>query len=169
MPITRTSIIGRKQLFFLSCRSSLFPFCPGEDVSGTVPPAALVKLPLVIAMDDDPGNLRVIEMLLTRNGYSVITAANGQEGLKLLRKMVPACLILDVMMPGMSGYDVCQVVKRDERLEKVPVIFLTGQDSPQDYRAGMDSGGVIYMAKPFKPERLLQAVRLVTLQAAPRG
>ena len=115
-------------------------------------------------MDDDPGNLRIIEMLLTRNGFSVLTARNGQEGLKLLRKMVPACLILDVQMPGMSGYDICAVVKRDERLEKVPVIFLTGQDSPQDYKTGMDAGGIIYMAKPFKPERLLQSVRLVTAQ-----
>ncbi len=133
----------------------------------TEQPQALVKLPLVVAMDDDPGNLRIIEMLLQRNGFSVLTASNGQEGLKLLRKMVPACLILDVMMPGMSGYDVCQVVKRDERLEKVPVIFLTGQDAPQDYKTGMDAGAVIYMAKPFKPERLLQAVRLVTSSAAP--
>ncbi|MBI3405532.1 MAG: response regulator [Acidobacteria bacterium] len=130
-------------------------------------PSALVKLPLVIAMDDDPGNLRVIEMLLQKNGFSVLTAPNGQEGLKLLRKMVPACLILDVQMPGMSGYDICAVVKRDERLEKVPVIFLTGQDSPQDYKTGMDSGGIIYMAKPFKPERLLISVRLVTSQILP--
>jgi len=129
---------------------------------------ALVKLPLVIALDDDPGNLRVIEMLLQKNGYSVLTAPNGQEGLKLLRKMVPACLILDVQMPGMSGYDVCQVVRRDERLEKVPVIFLTGQDSPQDFKTGMDAGGVIYMVKPYKPERLLAAVRLLTAALLPQ-
>src|SRR5262249_32466321 len=130
---------------------------------------ALVKLPLVIAMDDDPGNLRVIEVLLTRNGFSVLTAPNGQEGLKILPKMVLADLSLDVQLPGMSGYGICAVVKRDERLEKVPVIFLTGQDSPQDFKTGMDAGGVIYMAKPFKPERLLQSVRLVTAQLLPES
>ena len=125
-------------------------------------PTALVKLPLVLAVDDDPGILRIVELLLQKSGFAVQTAPNGQEALKVLRKLVPAALIIDVMMPGMSGFDVCQVVKRDVRLEKVPVIFLTAQGSPQDYKTGMDAGAVIYMSKPFKPERLLQVVRMLT-------
>jgi len=64
-------------------------------------------------------------------------------------------------MPGMSGFDLCQVIKRDKRLRGIPIIFLTGQGTPQDYKTGHDSGAVIYMVKPFKPEKLLQAVRLV--------
>jgi two-component system sensor histidine kinase ChiS len=121
--------------------------------------------PVVLAVDDDASILRVVEMLLSRNGYTVRTAASGETALSMLRSLVPAVLITDVQMPGMSGYDLCSVVKRDERLQNVPVIFLTAQGSPQDYKTGHDLGAVVYMSKPFKPERLLQAVQMV----APSG
>ena len=123
---------------------------------------AIVKQgPLVLAVDDDPGILRIIELLLSRNGYTVKTAASGENALTVLRTVVPAVLITDVAMPGMSGYDLCQVVKRDERLQNVPVVFLTAQSSPQDFKTGHDAGGVVFMVKPFKPEKLLQVVRMV--------
>ena len=117
--------------------------------------------PLVLAVDDDASILRIIEMLLTRYGYTVRMAISGEKALELLRTILPNVLISDVQMPGMSGYDLCQVIKRDKRLQNIPVIFLTGQDAPQDYKAGHDAGAVMYMVKPFKPEKLLQAVRLV--------
>ena len=123
---------------------------------------ALVRQgPLVLAVDDDPGILRIIEMLLSRSGYAVKTAPSGEDALMLLRTIVPAVLITDVVMPGMSGYDLCQVVKRDERLQSVSVVFLTAQGAPQDFKTGHDAGGVVYMSKPFKPERLLQVVRMI--------
>lgn len=130
--------------------------------------------PVVLAVDDDPGILRIIEMLLVRNGYTVRTAPNGEAALDTLKSLVPAVLITDVQMPRMSGYDLCQVVKRDKRLQDIPVIFLTAQGSPQDYKTGHDSGAVVYMVKPFKPEKLLQVVRMVAppphahLEAAPK-
>ena len=115
---------------------------------------------LILVVDDDPGILRVVEITLQRSGYEVKTAPNGQEALKLLRHTVPDLMILDIVMPGLSGFDLCHIVKRDQRLQHVPVIFFTAQDSPKDFRAGMDSGAVIYLLKPFKPERLLQSVRV---------
>ncbi len=117
--------------------------------------------PVVLAVDDDPGILRIIEMLLTRNGYVVKTAASGENALPLLKGAAPAVMITDVNMPGMSGFDLCQIVKREARLANMPVIFLTAQGSPQDYKTGHDAGAVIYMVKPFKPEKLLQVVRMV--------
>lgn len=78
----------------------------------------------------------------------------------MLRTIVPDVMILDVTMPGLSGFDLCHIVKRDQRLQHVPVIFFTAQDSTKDFQAGMDSGGIIYLLKPFKPEKLLQSVRL---------
>ncbi len=123
--------------------------------------------PLVLAVDDDPGILRIIEMLLSRTGYSVKTAPNGLKALELLKTILPALVITDVQMPGMSGYDLCQVVKRDRRLHDVPVLFLTAQGSPQDYKTGHDSGAVMYMVKPFKPEVLLNAVRMMVPVATP--
>lgn len=116
---------------------------------------------LVLVVDDDPSILRVVEVQLQRNGFQVMTAADGPAALKILRDCVPAVIILDVMMPGMSGYDVCQEVKQSPRLEKVPVIFLTAKGSPQDYRTGMAAGAVMYMVKPFSPEKLLQVVQMM--------
>jgi two-component system sensor histidine kinase ChiS len=115
---------------------------------------------LILVVDDDPAILRVVEFTLQRSGYEVRTAPNGQEALKMLRTIVPDVMILDVTMPGLSGFDLCHIVKRDQRLQHVPVIFFTAQDSTKDFQAGMDSGGIIYLLKPFKPEKLLQSVRL---------
>ena len=117
--------------------------------------------PLVMAVDDDPSILRIIEMLLARNGYTVRTAASGETALAMLRNLQPAVLLTDVQMPGMSGYDLCSVVKHDERLKGVPVVFLTAQGTPQDYKTGHDMGAVMYMTKPFKPEKLLQVVQML--------
>ncbi|PYU15319.1 MAG: hypothetical protein DMG29_07240 [Acidobacteria bacterium] len=117
--------------------------------------------PVVLAVDDDPAVLRVIEALLTRNGYLVKTASSGGEALKILSQIVPAVLILDVMMPEVSGYDLCYLVKSEERLKKIPVIFLTARGAPQDFKTGQDVGGVIYMVKPFQPDRLLQVIQMV--------
>lgn len=118
---------------------------------------------LILVVDDDPGILRIVEFTLQRSGYEVRTAADGQEALKMLRNIIPDLMILDVAMPGLSGFDLCHIVKRDQRLQDVPVIFFTAQDSPKDFRAGMDSGGIIYLLKPFKPEKLLQSVRLALM------
>lgn len=123
--------------------------------------------PLVLAVDDDAATLRVIEMLLERNGYAVRTASSGEQALTTVRENTPAAMILDVNMPGMSGFDVCQVLKRDERYAKIPVILLTAEGSPQDYKTGHDAGAIIYMVKPFKPERLLQVIRLLTAPYQP--
>lgn len=124
--------------------------------------SALAKQgPVVLAVDDDPSILRIVEMLLSRNGYTVRTALSAEKALVLLKTLRPAVLISDVQMPGMTGYDLCQVVKRDKRLMDIPVIFLTAQGSPQDYKAGHESGAVLYMVKPFKAEKLLQVVRMV--------
>ena len=119
------------------------------------------KGPLIVVVDDDAATLRIVELLLDRNGYTVKTANSGESALTLLRETVPAAMILDVNMPGMSGFDVCQIIKRDERFDKIPVILLTAQSTPQDFKTGHDAGAVIYMVKPFKPERLLQVIRLL--------
>jgi DNA-binding response OmpR family regulator len=118
-------------------------------------------LPIVLAVDDDPAVLRIIESQLARHDFAVKTAANGEEALAILRELKPAVLILDVMMEGMSGYDLCHVVKRDRRLQDVPVIFLTSRGTPQDYKTGHDLGAVIYMMKPLKAEKLVNIVQML--------
>ncbi len=117
--------------------------------------------PVILAVDDDPAVLRIIEAQLTRHDYAVKTAASGEEAMQILRDLTPAVMILDVMMDGMSGYDVCSIVKREERLKDVPVIFLTSRSNPQDFRTGHELGGVIYMVKPLKPDKLLNMVQML--------
>lgn len=117
--------------------------------------------PLILAVDDDPGVLRIIEAQLARHDYVVKTAKSGEEALRLLRELTPSVLILDVVMHGMSGYEICQVVKNDPRLQAVPVVFLTSRGTPQDYKTGHDLGAVIYMVKPFKAEKLLNVVQML--------
>jgi two-component system sensor histidine kinase ChiS len=119
------------------------------------------KLPVILAVDDDPAVLRIIESLLSRHDFVVKTAASGEDALRMLREVTPAVLILDVMMNGISGYDLCHVVKRDKRLQEIPVIFLTSRGTPQDYKTGHDLGAVIYMVKPLKAEKLLNVVQML--------
>jgi DNA-binding response OmpR family regulator len=118
-------------------------------------------LPIVLAVDDDPAVLRIIESQLSRHDFAVRTAAIGEEALAILRELTPAVLILDVMMEGISGYDLCHVVKRDPRLQDVPVIFLTSRGTPQDYKTGHDLGAVIYMVKPLKADKLVNIVQML--------
>ncbi len=118
-------------------------------------------LPVILAVDDDPAVLRIIESQLSRHDFAVKTAPSGEEALRMLRDLTPALLILDVMMDGISGYDLCTVVKRDQKLKDVPVIFLTSRGTPQDYKMGHELGAVIYMVKPLKSEKLVNIVQML--------
>lgn len=121
----------------------------------------------ILVVDDDPDILRVLQLLFERNGFQVRIAPNGQEAVRILRKFTPAAVILDVMMPGISGFDVCRVIKREPRLEKVPVVFLTAKGAPQDFKLGGEAGAVAYVVKPFKQEKLLNIVRMLTSSPSP--
>ena len=121
----------------------------------------LRTVPVVLAVDDDPAVLRIIESQLSRHDIAVKTAASGEEALKILTDLTPAVLILDVMMEGISGYDVCHAVKLDPRLQNVPVIFLTSRGTPQDYKTGHELGATIYMVKPLKADKLINLVQML--------
>jgi DNA-binding response OmpR family regulator len=117
--------------------------------------------PVIVAVDDDPAVLQVIEALLTKHDYLVKTALSGAEAFSILIHEIPAVLILDVMMPGASGYDVCRLVKSEVRLKKVPVVFLTSKGAPENFKLGHDLGAVIYMTKPFQAQKLLHVVQML--------
>ena len=116
---------------------------------------------LIMTVEDDPVSRRIIQTVLEKSGYLVETAASAEDALLALRKMVPAVLILDVMMPAMSGFDLCHIIKRDARLQKIPVVFLTTRDTPADFKSGAEVGAVFYLTKPVRPDRLLQTVRML--------
>jgi two-component system KDP operon response regulator KdpE len=121
--------------------------------------------PLVLAVDDEAGILRVIKLELGAHGFRVITAANGEEALKLATEHRPDIALLDIVMPEMSGLE---VMRRLRERSNMPVILLTAKGSETDKVRGLELGADDYMAKPFSPEELGARVRAV-LRRAPRG
>lgn len=115
----------------------------------------------ILAVEDDAVTRRMIKAIFERNGHVVETAGNAEEALQFLRQSVPSLLILDVVMPGVSGYELCRTIKQDERLRHIPVVFLTGQSQPQNYKEGHDSGATMYIPKPVKEDSLLRVARML--------
>lgn len=103
----------------------------------------------ILIVDDVPDNLRLLSRMLVRRGYNISTAKSGPEALAFLKETMAELILLDVNMPGMDGYDVCRHIKADERLNEIPVIFLSALSEPSDKLRGFESGGVDYVTKPF--------------------
>jgi putative two-component system response regulator len=102
----------------------------------------------ILVVDDEPTNLRVLNQVLAKQ-YRLIFAKNGQEALSLAEKNIPDLILLDVMMPQMTGYQVCETLKADNSLKHIPVIFVTALDDQDDEAKGLNLGAVDYIAKPI--------------------
>src|SRR5580698_7818822 len=123
--------------------------------------AANVPQSVVLGVESDPKTAEIMRTILSNDGYTVIIVPTAQQALDVLRTTVPSVFIAEVEGPEMSGHDLCLIVKRNDRLSRVPVILITSSAQPADYTASHQMGAVVCMAKPFKPERLLHVVRLV--------
>ena len=113
----------------------------------------------ILAVDDVPENLDVLLRTLEGMGYEVLVATSGEMALKLAADGRPDLILLDVMMPGLDGYETCRRLKADPALEEIPVIFLTARDGIEDVVAGFDTGGVDYIVKPFRKQEVLVRIR----------
>lgn len=112
----------------------------------------------ILVVDDQPANLRVVSSLLSRHGYEVVTAADGEEALAVLATLQPDLMLLDMLMPNMDGFALLAEIKQNPDLLRLPVVFLTvAQDRDLLLRA-FDAGAVDYVTKPFMPEELLARV-----------
>ena len=131
------------------------------DPSGSGTATQKKQPSVVLAVESDRRTADVMRSILGQDGYTVIVVATAQEALEVLRTTVPVCFIAEVEGTDMTGHDLCLIIKRNDRLAKVPVILLTRAAQPADYAASHQLGAVVCMAKPFKPERLLHVVRLV--------
>jgi len=114
---------------------------------------------LVLVVDDQPRNLGLVKAALTRDGFEVVTAENAQDALRWLAERTPDLILLDVMMPDMDGFQLCERIKESPATHDIPVIFLSGDDNHGSIRTGFKSGGVDYVTKPFNKEELLARVR----------
>ena len=110
----------------------------------------------ILVIDDEPYILRSLSYLLQREGYRVATASNGEEGLQRVRSLHPPLVFLDIMMPHMNGYEVCEQVKQDPTLENTYVIMLSAKGQQVDRERGLAQGANEYMTKPFSPREVVK-------------
>jgi CheY-like chemotaxis protein len=111
-------------------------------------------------VDDSPENLRLFVKSLPRELYTIHPATSGEQALKFVQSTLPDLIILDVMMPGMDGYEVCRRLKQDERTRHIPVIFLSASDEIVDRKKAFAHGGVDYIDKPFDPIDVLLRIQV---------
>jgi putative two-component system response regulator len=115
-------------------------------------------LPLLLAVDDEAGNLQLLRQIL-QDSYRMLYAKDGPRALALARQEKPDLILLDVMMPGMSGHEVCRQLKADPVCAAIPVIFVTALSEPRDEVTGFEAGAVDYITKPVSPPIVRARVR----------
>ena len=113
----------------------------------------------ILAADHDQDNLKVLSLKLESNGFDVVVAHDGEEALSQIRKQKPDLIILDVMMPKISGFQIARLVKFDENLKKIPLILLSARAQETDKTVGKEVGADLYITKPYDPEHLLKEVQ----------
>jgi DNA-binding response OmpR family regulator len=113
----------------------------------------------VLVADDDEDILELVAFRLERAGYEVITARDGTEALAAARERRPDLAVLDVMMPGMTGYDVTRELRGDDATRGIPVILLTARVQEADVNRGFEAGADDYLRKPFSPQELRARVQ----------
>lgn len=115
----------------------------------------------ILVVDDEQDILKLIEKILSDASYQIILAKNGDEMFELLRKSKPDLILLDVMMPGINGYEICHLLKNNPDTAHIPVVMLTVLSGPQDASKGMSMGAEAYLAKPFDPDELGREIKRV--------
>jgi CheY-like chemotaxis protein len=118
------------------------------------------KLPHILVVDDNPDNAEIIRSYLETRGYPITVAASGEEALALFETVKPALVLLDVMMPGRDGWEVCRVMKQHPQLGKtVRIIMVTALNEMEDKREALQTGADDYVAKPFDLPTLAATVQ----------
>ena len=132
------------------------PASAGATSFGLAPPAAVV-----LAIEPDQRVADSMRNLLQQHGYTIVIVPDGQAALDVLKTTVPAAFLTGIENSDINGDDLCMIIKKNDRLQHVPVILLSQSTQLADYSSSQQLGAVVCIAKPFNPERLLQLVRLV--------
>jgi two-component system response regulator RpaA len=132
---------------------------PPEIAPGSAATPDGPQRPRILVVDDEPDIRLVLQTRLETAGYDVSTADDGMRALQQIRSQPPDLVVLDLMLPGIDGFGVCAMVKRDQRFSRVPVIMLTARSRATDRQTGQSLGADAYMTKPFRADELVAKVR----------
>ena len=120
--------------------------------------------PMILLVDDDPNISQLVRLYLEKEGFEVQSAARGDAGLAAFRRRPPNLLLLDIMLPGMDGWQVCRAVRQ---FSAIPIIMLTAKDETFDKVLGLELGADDYLTKPFEPKELVARIKAVLRRAQP--
>ncbi len=120
--------------------------------------------PAVLVIEDDANTAALVRLYLEREGYPVLTASNGREGIDVARRKPVGLVVLDVMLPEVDGFDVCRVLRAES---DVPIIMVTARTAEADTLLALDLGADDYVTKPFRPSELVARVRAILRRRAP--
>ena len=120
-----------------------------------------MKKPKIVVIEDEVDILEVINYNLLKEGFDVCSALDGEEGLALIKKEVPDLVLLDLMLPGLDGIEICRKLKTDYSTRSIPIIMVTAKGEESDIVLGLGMGADDYMVKPFRPRELMARIRSV--------
>ena len=117
--------------------------------------------PVILCVDDEEANLKLLEKLLVPRGYVVVSAASGKDALLKIRSQAIDLILLDIIMPGMDGFEVCRQIKEDQKLRNIPVIMITASVVKQDHVRGIEAGADEFLSKPFDQAEVLARIKIL--------
>ncbi|QEN05034.1 response regulator [Thiospirochaeta perfilievii] len=115
----------------------------------------------ILIIEDEKDILELIAFNLECTGYTVYKASNGEDGIEIVKNSIPDLILLDLMMPGIDGFDVCKILKQDKKTKHIPIIMLTARGEDTDIVSGLEIGADDYVTKPFSPKILIARIRTV--------
>jgi DNA-binding response OmpR family regulator len=121
----------------------------------------------ILIVDDEEDVLEVLRLVLAKNGYEVLTAVSGMDGLARAQSELPNLIMLDIMMHQMDGWEVLKLFKLDERTAGIPVVILSARVEPKDKIRGLQEGAIDYVTKPFAVREILTKIAAILEQPAP--
>lgn len=136
-------------------------FVPCEHANFRKPTVRILAKKTILVVDDEQDLLDLIEYNLRNEGFEVIQAENGLEGIRLAREKKPDLVLLDIMMPKLDGLQVCEMMRRDASIRSIPIIFLTARGDEKTEVEGLDRGADDYITKPISTRKLMSRIKAV--------
>ena len=119
----------------------------------------MAEKPRILLVDDEPSIVKMVGKRLEVEGFDVLIATDGQDGLTKAQTERPDLIILDLMLPKLNGYEVCTMLKQDARYHQIPIVLFTAKAQDKDEKLGMQCGADAYVRKPFRAQELLEHIR----------